>query len=194
MRIFLAALLGGVAMFIWSAIAHMALPLGEAGMRDVPSPAVLEGLQSNLGDQTGLYLLPGFGLGPGATGAQKHEAMKHLDQRVAKYPSGLLMYFPAGERPMMMGRWLGVEFGTEFLESLLVVLLLGCTRLGTFGGRLGFVVVAGVLAAIATNISYWNWYGFPAVYTAAYIFTQVVGFFFAGVAIALVLKNQRTAP
>lgn len=68
------------------------------------------------------------------------------------------------------------------------------TRLATFGARLGFVTVAGVLAAIATNISYWNWYGFPTVYTAAYIFTQVVGFFLAGIAIALVLKNQRTAP
>ena len=90
---------------------------------------------------------------------------------------------------MMMGRWLGVEFGTEFLESLLVVLLLVCTQLHTFGARLGFVIVAGVLAAIATNISYWNWYGFPTVYTAAYIFTQVVGFFFAGIAIALVLKR-----
>ncbi len=193
MRIFLAALLGGVAMFIWSAIAHMALPLGEAGVRDVPSAAVLDGLQSNLGDQAGLYVLPGFGLGPDATSAQKREAMQHLDQRVAKYPSGLLMYFPAGGRPLTMGRYLGVEFATEFLESLLVVLLLVCTRLVTFGARLGFVTVAGVLAAIATNISYWNWYGFPAVYTAAYIFMQVVGFFLAGIAIALVLKNRGTA-
>ena len=192
MRIFLAALFGGIAMFIWSAIAHMALPLGEAGLRDVPSPAVLEGLQSSLGDQAGLYVLPGFGLAPDATSAQKHEAMKHLDQRVAKYPSGILMYFPAGARPLMMGRWLGVEFATEFLESLLVVLLLGCTRLVTFGARLGFVTVAGVLAAIATNISYWNWYGFPTTYTAAYMFMQVAGFFFAGIAIALVLKKQRT--
>lgn len=191
MRIFLAAFLGGVAMFVWSAIAHMALPLGEAGLREVPGPATLEALQNNLGDQAGLYVLPGFGLGPDATSAQKKEAMKHLDERVAKYPSGILMYHPTGARPMMMGRWLGVEFATEFLESLLVVLLLVCTRLATFGARVGFVTVAGILAAIATNISYWNWYGFPTVYTAAYIFTQVVGFLLAGIAIALVLKNHR---
>lgn len=194
MRIFLAALLGGVAMFIWSAIAHMVLPLGEAGLRELPNEtATLEAMQTQIGDQAGLYVLPGFGLGPNATSAEKREAMKHLDQRVARYPSGLLMYFPAGARPLMMGRWLGVEFATEFLESLLVVCLLSCTRLATFGARLGFVVVAGILAAIATNISYWNWYGFPAVYTSAYIFTQIVGFFFAGLAIALVLKNSKPA-
>ncbi len=191
MRIFLAALLGGVAMFIWSAIAHMALPLGEAGLREVPNASALEGLQNNLGEQAGLYVLPGFGLGPNATGAEKHEAMEHLDQRIARYPSGLLMYHPAGARPLAMGRWLSIEFATEFLESLLVVLLLSCTRLATFGARLGFVTLGGALAAIATNISYWNWYGFPTVYTAAYIFMQIVGFVFAGFAIALVLKNQK---
>jgi hypothetical protein len=32
-------------------------------------------------------------------------------------------------------------------------------------------------AAIATNISYWNWYGFPKVYTASYMFIQLVGSF-----------------
>ena len=194
MRIFLAALLGGVAMFIWSAVAHMALPLGEAGIKDIPNGTiVMEAMQKEIGAQSGLYLFPGFGLGPDATRAQQREAMAHFDERVARYPSGLLMYFPAGGRPLAMVRWLAVEFGTEFIESLLVVLLLMQTRLMTFGARVGFVVTAGILAAIATNISYWNWYGFPAVYTAAYIFTQVVGFFFAGLAIALVLKNQRTA-
>jgi len=36
-RIFLAALLGAIAMFIWTSIAHMALPLGEAGIREIPN-------------------------------------------------------------------------------------------------------------------------------------------------------------
>lgn len=55
MRIFLAALLGAIAMFIWSAIAHMMLPLGEAGLRDLPNDSVLKALQNELGDQPGLY-------------------------------------------------------------------------------------------------------------------------------------------
>ena len=37
-RIILAALLGGIAMFVWSSIAHMALPLGEAGVRQMKPP------------------------------------------------------------------------------------------------------------------------------------------------------------
>jgi len=37
----------------------------------------------------------------------------------------------------------------------------GTDRMLSFTSRLGFTVVAGVLAAIGTNVSYWNWYGFP---------------------------------
>ncbi len=191
MRIFLAALLGAIAMFIWTSIAHMLLPLGEAGLREVPNESILNTMQSQIGNQAGLYIFPGFGLGPNPTREQQHEAVKHMDERAARYPSGILMYFPAGGRPMQMARWLLVEFGTEFLEALLVVYLLSCTRLVTYGSRVGFVFVAGILAAIATNVSYWNWYGFPAIYTASYMFIQVVGFLCIGLVAALVLGNRK---
>jgi hypothetical protein len=194
-RTFLAALLGGIAMFIWTSIAHMALPLGEAGIREIPNEAaVLSAMQSNIGEQPGLYLFPGFGLGPNPTSEQRHEAMKHMSENLARHPSGLLMYYPTGSRPLMMARWLSVEFATELAEAFLVVFLLAQTRLTSFGARVGFVTLAGVLAAIATNVSYWNWYGFPAVFTVSYMFIQIVGFFCIGIVAAFVLKNQKTAP
>lgn len=181
-------------MFSWSAIAHMALPLGEAGVREIPNEtAVLSSLQGNIAEQPGLYLFPGFGLGSNPTHEQKEQAMKNMGATLARNPSGFLIYHPAGSRPLTMGRWLSIEFATEFFEALLVVLLLSQTRLTTFGMRVGFVTLAGILAAIATNVSYWNWYGFPAIYTAAYMFTQFVGFVCAGVVAALVLKNQKSA-
>lgn len=105
-----------------------------------------------------------------------------------------MIYHPAGSRPFVMVRYLLVEFGTEFLEALLAVYLLSLTRLTTFGARAGFVTVAGVLVAIGTNISYWNWYGFPMIYTSAYMFIQVVGFFCMGVVAALVLKKETFVP
>ena len=189
-RILLASILGGIAMFIWTSIAHMALPLGEAGIREIPNQqAVLGAMQTNIGQQSGLYLFPGFGLGPNPTRQQRSEAMKHMGERLASNPSGILMYHPPG-RALMMGRLLGIEFATELLESILVVFLLAQTSLISFGARVGFVTVAGILAAIATNVSYWNWYGFPSVYTASYMFTQIVGFLCVGLAAALVFGRN----
>jgi hypothetical protein len=55
MKILLAGILGAVAMFIWTSIAHMFLPLGEAGIAEIPNEsAVLSAMQSNIGNQTGL--------------------------------------------------------------------------------------------------------------------------------------------
>jgi len=195
MKILLAGILGGIVMFIWTSIAHMALPLGEAGLGGIPNEsAVLSAMQSNIGDQTGLYIFPGPGLGKDATRREKKEAMKHMGEKIATKPSGILMYHAPG-RPLALGKLLGVEFGTELLEAILVVFLLAQTRIASFAGRVGFVLVAGILAAIATNVSYWNWYGFPCVYTASYMFIQIVGFFLVGTVAALVLRKTtlRTA-
>jgi len=196
MKILLAGILGGIVMFIWTSIAHMALPLGEAGVGEIPNEsAVLSAMQSNIGDQTGLYIFPGPGLGKNATRKEKQEAMKHIGEKIATNPSGILMYHPPG-RPLVLGKLLGIEFVTELLEAILVVFLLAQTRIASFAGRVGFVLVAGILAAIATNVSYWNWYGFPCVYTASYMFIQIVGFFLVGIVAAFMLRKMsvRTAP
>ena len=71
--------------------------------------------------------------------------------------------------------------------------LLAQTRVGDFAGRVGFVLVAGILASLTTNVSYWNWYGFPGVYTASYMLIEIVGFLLVGVIAGLVLRNRSPA-
>jgi len=193
MRILWAGIAGGIAMFIWTSIAHMALPLGEAGINEIPNEsAVLGAMQGNIGDKTGLYIFPGLGVGKNATREEKSEAMKQMQQRIAANPSGILMYHPPG-RPFGFGKSLVVEFSTEVLQAILVIWLLAQTRIGSLGGRVGFVLIAGILAAITTNVSYWNWYGFPGVYTASYILIEIVGFFLVGIVAALLLRKRGPA-
>jgi hypothetical protein len=190
MKILLAGIFGGIVMFIWTSIAHMALPLGEAGINEIPNEsAVLGAMQGNIGDKTGLYIFPGLGVGKNATREEKSEAMKQMQQRIAANPSGILMYYPPG-RPFAFGKSLVVEFSTEVLQAILVIWLLAQTRIGSLGGRVGFVLIAGILAAITTNVSYWNWYGFPGVYTASYILIEIVGFFLVGIVAALLLRKR----
>jgi hypothetical protein len=189
-RVLLAGILGGIAMFVWSAIAHMVLPLGEAGFREIPDEqSVVGAMNSAIGDQAGFYIFPGPGLGPNPTREQRSEAMKRLAKDFPKHASGLLIYHPP-DRSFSFGKSLGTEFVTELLEAILVVFLLTRTRLQSFGARVGFVFVAGILAVTATNISYWNWYGFPANYTAAYMLIQIIGFICTGIVAALVLSKQ----
>ena len=45
-------------MFVWTSIAHMALPLGEAGINEIPNkPVVLGAMQSSIGDKQKTYLV-----------------------------------------------------------------------------------------------------------------------------------------
>jgi hypothetical protein len=193
MKILLTAILGGIVMFIWTSIAHMALPLGEVGIREIPNEsAVVSAMHSNIGEQTGLYIFPGPGVGKNASREEKNEAMKHVAEKMAANPSGILMYHAPG-RPFAIGKWLGIEFGTELLEAILVVFLLAQTRIVSFAGRVGFVLVVGILAAITTNVSYWNWYGFPGAYTASYMLIQIIGFLLVGVVAALLLPKRAPA-
>jgi hypothetical protein len=189
MKILLAGILGAVAMFIWTSIAHMALPLGEAGISEIPNEeGVLTAMRSSIAEKSGLYFFPGLGVGPSATRQEKNEAMKQEAAKMASGPSGLLLYNYA--RPFVFAKALTIEFATELVESILVVFLLAQTVIASFAGRVGFVLLAGILAAIATNVSYANWYGFPCLYTASYMFTQVIGFLCVGIVAALVLPKH----
>jgi hypothetical protein len=188
-RVFLAGILGGIVMFIWSSIGHDVLGLGEVGVQEIPNEQpVLAALQSSIGDKPGFYFFPGLGLGDNPSSDARKQAMQHMNEKMAANPSGILIYHPPG-RQFQLGKLLGVEFVTELIAALLAVFLLAQTRISSFAGRVGFVLVTGILVAIMTNVQYWNWYGFPGNYTAAYMLTEVVGFLCAGIVAALVLPK-----
>jgi hypothetical protein len=182
-RIFIAGILGGIVMFFWNFVAHDILPLGHTGMRQVPNEsAVIDTLRTNMGDNHGLFVFPW--VDPNAS----REVRKEVMEKIGTNPSGLLVYHP--QRPFSFPRMVGIEFVTEILEAILVVFLLSSTRLLTAGSRILFVTIAGVVAAMVTNVPYWNFWGFPKRYTLALMFIQIVGFFLVGVVSAFVLRNR----
>ncbi|MGZ4845988.1 MAG: hypothetical protein ACXVJ1_14695 [Candidatus Angelobacter sp.] len=187
----LAGVLGGLAFFFWSYLAHDVLPLGKAGIKEIPNEqTVLTSMKANM-PEDGLYFLPGLGIPENATRAQQSAAMEARMHKVETGPSGLLVYHPALK--FSFGKALGVELGTNMLQVLLAVILLGQTSLVSFTARWRFVTLAGVLAAISTNVSYWNWYGFPGNYTLAYVCTVAMGFVFAGLVAAAIVKPGAVA-
>jgi hypothetical protein len=184
-RKLIGGILGGLVFFAWSSLAHTVLPLGGIGVREMPNEQTVITAMQGLPDH-GLYLFPGQGLPENATQAQKNAVMEQHFQKIAASPSGLLVYHPA--RPVSFRRMLVTEAATNILQLLLVAFLLGQAGLSSFGARWGFVTIAGFLAGISTNVSYWNWYGFPTNYTLVYAFTVVAGFVIAGLVVAAIVK------
>lgn len=186
-RKILAGILGGIAFFAWSSIAHLVTDLGQTGLSELPNEqAVVNDLKANI-TAPGLYFFPGYGLGPNATHSQKMAAMKDLAPRIKAGPIGLMVYHPTGYDALSPRQML-TELATNIVQVLLAVFLLGQTTITSFAARWRFITVAGVLAAISTNISYWNWYGFPDNYTVAYISVIAMGFVCAGLVAAALVK------
>ena len=78
------------------------------------------------------------------------------------------------------------EFLKQFVQALIAAWIVSMIAAG-FVTRVGVVTAIGVSAGIATNVSYWNWYGFPLDYTLAQIIIEVVSALVAGLAIAAVI-------
>src|SRR4051794_22524552 len=116
-RTLLAGVLAAIGMFAWSSIAHIATPLGDAGIREIPNEdAVLTSLRTTLGDSHGLYMYPGFGAERNST-TQRGAMMERYAAKLATNPSGVLVYHPPGAKPMMPSQ-LVTEFLSELAESL----------------------------------------------------------------------------
>jgi len=178
-HVLLAGILGTLAMFVWSAIAHMALPLGEAGIRQITNEQPLLGAMQSTLSEHGFYMFPN--MPPGNDQAQ-------YQQKIETGPSGMLIYFP--KRDFSLGKSLAIEFLTQLVQVLIAVYLLSLVPVGTFGGRVSFFVCLGLLAAIASNVSFWNWYGFPLTYVFANIAMIWIGYLCAGLVASMVLRRS----
>jgi hypothetical protein len=183
----LAAILGGLAFFAWSSVAHLVLPLGRTGVSEMPNEQqVATALKANI-TEDGLYFFPGLGLPATASRSERMASMKALAAKIEAGPSGIMVIHPHGAKPLSASQLL-TELGTNIVQVFVAILLLGYTSLATFGARWRFLALVGIVAGISTNISYWNFYGFPGNYTAVYVLNIVVGFAVAGLVAAAMVK------
>jgi hypothetical protein len=186
-RVLIAGILGGIAMYIWSTLAHVALPLGQVGLSQMPNEAaVLAAAQASNGEKDGLYFFPWVD-------PKDPQMMQKMDAAIKTNPSGLLLYHPPGHGMTDMAGPMIMEFLKEVLQSLIAAFLVSLAAVRTYFGRVGFVTLIGVAAAITTNISYWIWYGFPANYTLAAVVIELVDYIAAGLAIAWWLGRKSGA-
>lgn len=187
-RVILAGILGGLVFFFWGFVYHELLPFGESGLKELPNEqAVLSSFKSSI-SEPGLYLFPDWGLGPNATSAQKRAAMDEMNRKAATGPQGFLVYAPIG-RPLSSAMLL-TEFATNVVQALIVAFLLAQAALRRFSSRLGFAFVIGVVAAITTNISFWNFYRFPTTFTISTIVFLIIAYFFVGLVAAAIVKSS----
>jgi hypothetical protein len=181
-KILLGGVVGGLVLFFWGFVSHMLLPLGEMGLRTIPNEDDLNAAIKKDVREPGLYFVPGWDM---SKSQSQEEMQAHMD-KVSKGPYGYMVIYPNGRDPSL-GKRLPIELGTNVVCALLAAILVTQLRPG-FIGRVTCVALFGILASIMTLVPYWNWYGFPSDFTLAQIVHHTVGWFLAGLVLALIVR------
>src|SRR6266702_1325806 len=190
-RILLSGVVAGFAFFIWLSVIHLATPLGQVGVRAIPHEAEVVASIKNSIPNEGFYFFPGAVAAPNATRAEKKAAMDSAMEKMKTTPTGIMVVFPNGKTPLAPQQLI-TELLNDIAQGVLLAWLLAHSAMSTMGNKLKFALAVGLAATFVTNISYWNWYGFPTDYTLAYMFGEVGGYLAMGLAIAVMTVEVKT--
>ena len=180
MRILIAGLLGGFVFFVWGALSHMVLGLGDMGVRyGTPYQEPLAAIKAT-GGEAGIYYLPSVP----PEKMTDESALQALAQDSAGHGYALVIYDPDGNPNMTgMGVTLGRQFATDVASSLILAWLLSLGSFG-LGKRVLISTMAGAFAWLVVSVPYWNWYLFPLDYTLGLAGKYVIGWSLAGAVMA----------
>ncbi len=173
-RILFGGILGGLALFMWGGLSHMVIGLGQVGMQNIQKP-VYDSMKATI-SQGGFYFFP------------ESDMKGTIKDEYKNGPVGILIFKPTGAGAPITGQLIN-EAILNIIQALLAAYLLSlAVKLTRYPQRVGFVFVLGILGAIATNIEYWNWYGFPSTYTMGAIVDKLIGFMVVGLVVAAFVK------
>lgn len=176
-RIVLAAIVGGLVFFIWSAAIHMS-PLGMIGIGNLTNEdAVLDAVRANV-TQSGFYFFPG------------KTDEKAWEEKFRRGPSGILV-MTAGGVPIFDPTILVGELLTDIVAAFIAACIIAMI-VASYARRVMVVMMMGVFSWVSLLLSYWLWYRFPTPYILMEGVTEIVGWLLAGLVMAKMVA-PRTA-
>jgi hypothetical protein len=193
-KVLLGALVGGIVVFIVGSLLHTALGLGEVGVKAIPhEEAMLFAMRAAIHER-GFYVFPAPNMAPGRSKQQMQTDNAAYAAKYQQGPTGILVYNPGGET-LNYGKLLGGEFAIDVISAffLACILAMGAGGKSSYWKRVFAVTLAGLFAGLFLGLEYWNWYNFPTNYTIAFIANALLDWFFAGLAMAAIVKQPGSA-
>ena len=188
MKVLFAGFVGGLLVFVWSAVSHTLLPLGRMGLSAMTDAgkeqALLTDMKTQLGE-SGLYLLPSVGMNGSSEAEQDAFAA-----RVKAGPTGFVVFHLDGAE--LSGKHVGLEFLSNVLAALIAAFIVSRMRDSMFLTRTFVVALLGVFGWLSIEASNWILYRFPDPYVLAQAIDQTAGWAIAGVAIAVMIGGKES--
>ncbi len=180
-NILIAALLGGLVLFIWGFALWIVFPFHAMTMDSLPGGDDAVGDLDKYMRGSGIYIFPGFDEDP-----------EYAQEIFATGPVvSILVYRDEGIADNMNVTYFGGIVLNILTALLLAIILLKVAPvLKSFGSRVFFVVLIGCVPALSVFCANWNWWGYPLDYTISTIFDHVSSFTLLGCVLAWRIKSE----
>lgn len=182
-RLVLSTLLGGIVLFVWSAIAWMVIPWPGDPLRSFTNEeAVLQTITANT-PRSGNYVLPNEPKrAPGMTDEQYKATKQAAMDRMTRGP---MIFTAVRLEPMgSMTKLMVIQFLTQLLLALIASFLLMQTTRRSYVRRVVFVAVCGLLIFLGGKMDEWIWWSFSNSYLLMEFGAIVIGWILAALVIA----------
>lgn len=191
-QLVLGSVLGGIILFVWSAIAWEVIPWPGEPLRSFTNEeAVAQAITANA-PRSGVYLLPNMPKRtPGMTDEQYTAAQKAMIDKMSRGPvifsSVRLEPFDSMAKPLI------IQLLTQLIVALIATLLLLQTCGLSYKGRVLFVTAIGVLIFVGGHVEEWNWWSFSNAYLLMQLGALIIGWFLASLVMAKVVRGKAVA-
>lgn len=187
-RMVWAALLGGVTLFVWGALAHMVFQLAEkqtlplSGDRAANTEAI-----RRLAPEPGVYMNPWCA--PDAPNAEREALAERLKVEPYVFAVVVPQGIPQGiDMTSTLVRQAGLCVALALIAVFLIVVAGGLAGLVS---RITFCVILALFGFLQTDAPFMLWYQFPSGWTIAQLVEKLVGGALLGVVIHFVLGKKR---
>lgn len=184
MRQIIAAIVGAVVVFVWTAVSWMVFPWHNWDMKTFKDngQVISAALKSeSVGD--GLYMIPYCD----PKDAKDEAKQKEWQQKAKQGPFAYMVVKPDGMK-WEMKEALAIQFGICLIVALMASFLLGLSKATSLIGRAWFVTFVVTCGAVLVQLSNWTWWGFPTTATLVNIADVVIAWYLAGLFMAKIVK------
>jgi hypothetical protein len=184
----IAGVVGGLVIFFWGFVVHTVVHLHSRTIHPLPDEAAFVATMQETGAATGVYFVPFLDRAHDDADAQQ-AADDQWKEAARRGPIALMMYRAEGVEPMAPITFIRGALLFVLASTVAALMLIpAAPKLSGYLGRVVFIASFGVVVALFSDFSMWNWWHAPLDYAGMLALDHIIGWTLAGLAIAAIVK------
>ena len=189
-RVIVAGFFAAILAFAWSFISWGVLPWHDSAMSKFKNQDFVSWVIKENAPKSGVYVAPYFKSSDGNLNPE--EVIHNVEAQKEAMKKGPFVYAQVrlkGIDPSSVSTYI-YSFLTQFLGAVLIGYLLSKAADLSYGGRLFFVMIAGLTVGVLGFFPDWTWFGAGWKFTLVMVADLVITWFLAGLVLAALIKEQ----